>query len=155
MINERRIRLMTKLAEFEQESKDDLELVKTSFRSDYISSHLLKNLFRITLAFLIGFALWICYHMERVLEMLNVMDVTSFGIRVLVIYGIVVLIFMVVTYIVYSLHFYHHEKQFLKYQNMLQRLVNEYEIEDTQTVRKVRRMRRENGGRHNGSINRI
>lgn len=157
-MNERRVRLMTKLAEFEQDNKVDLDRVKTCYRSDYISVHLLKNLFRITLAFLIGFALWICYNFDTVLEMLNRMDIVGFGFRILFIYGIIAVLFLAVTYIIYSYRFYHNEKQFVKYQSMLNRLLTEYDRETGKNIRRSgherrrERDRKEHGGRKDDSI---
>lgn len=149
MISEKRIKLMTKLAEFEQDKGADIELVRTHYRSDYISVHLLKNLLRITVAFIVGFALWACYNAEKVLEMLNTMDIVGFGIRLLVIYGITIVISMILSYILYTMRFYQNEKQFQDYKNMLQQLISEYDLEKGVERPRSSRRRRERGGRGN------
>ena len=67
MMNEKRIRLMTKLADFEQHNGEMLYKAGTYYCSDYVSAQMMKNLFRITAAYLIGLGLWACYRLDWLL----------------------------------------------------------------------------------------
>ena len=56
-MSEKRIRMMTKLADFEQRNRKLLQNAGEYYRGDFIGIRLLKNLFRITAAYLLGAAL--------------------------------------------------------------------------------------------------
>ena len=68
MLNEDKIRLMTKAAVFEAgEGKKALAMNKY-FRGDYISINLIASWISYTIAFAIGVAAWAFYHMEDLME---------------------------------------------------------------------------------------
>lgn len=158
MINEKRVRLMTKLADFEENHELDIEDVRTYYRSDYIGSHLIKNFFRGTAAFLIGTVLWAAYSFEAILNRLSTMDVVGLGMQVLIWYAVLMVVFLGITYGVFTVSFYRKEKKLQRYRLMLQRLVEEYDREQIGSSpdesRRVRRERRERGGRRHGDDSR-
>ena len=148
MINEKRIRMMTKLANFEQQNYPLVKDAKTYYRSDYIGVHLLKNLLRISLVYFIGLGLWACYHIDDLMVKINTMDIMGIGRNMLIFYGVVVGVYLIITYIIYSIKFYKAEKKLQTYRNMLDRLVMEYENETG-----GRRRRERQRGRLGGTVN--
>ena len=151
-MNEKRIRMMTKLADFEQKNHSVLRNAEDYYRSDYIGIHLFKNLIRITLAYLIGAGLWACYHMESLMKKLNTMDIRETGIKLLISYGVITVLFLLLTYIIYAVRFYLAERKLQTYRNMLERLIMEYDREEPESVRKSsREKRRKQGGTDNDS----
>ena len=68
MVNNEKIRLMTKLAVYENaEGKDDMR-VANYFRSDYIRHEILKTILAVTLGTIILVAVVLCYQMEYLLD---------------------------------------------------------------------------------------
>ena len=60
MLNEKRIRLMTKAAEFEQKEGREAFRINDYFREDYVTFHMVKAWIRGTAAWLILAVLWMC-----------------------------------------------------------------------------------------------
>lgn len=144
---------MTKLAHFEQKNRNFLRDAENYYRSDYIGIHLLKNLIRITLAYFIGAGLWACYHMDSLLKKLNTMDIRETGMRLVISYGIIAVLFLMLTYVIYAVRFYRMEKKLLSYRNMLERLIMEYDREKPERLRRnSREKHRSQGGMDDDSI---
>ncbi len=86
MLNEERIILMTKMASYEEnEGKKNMSIGKY-FRSDYIAIQVLKAVISATIAFGIGFALFIFYDFEVFMQDIYKMDLITFARNVLVCY---------------------------------------------------------------------
>lgn len=147
-MNKKRIRLMAQLAIFETENEEMLRQAGTSYRSDYIGMHLLKNLCRGILAFLLGFLLWFFANSEAVLEKLNRMEVQGLILSALVAFGITIALFLALTYLVYSIRFFQSEKKLSSYRLMLERLESEYKEEEAM----IRPRRRRDSGRRRRGI---
>lgn len=130
-MNEKRVRLMTKLAAFEEEHHGMIRQAGTYYRSDFVGVNLLKNILRGTAAFFIGLALWACYHSEELMEKLNTMDVMGLGRQILIAYGVLMILFLALSYVIYSIRFFQCEKKLQSYRLMLERLGKEYEQEET------------------------
>lgn len=150
-MNEKRIRMMTKLADFEQRNREDLYRAGNYYRSDYIGIQLLKNLLRITLAYFIGAVLWACCHMDGLMKKLNTMDVRGTGMKLLIFYGVTAALFLLLTYLICTVRFYRSEKKLQIYRNMLEHLLLEYDREEPEESRSSRREHRKQGGRDNDS----
>ena len=61
MVNEERIKLMTRMAAYEKEGHKKNKIIVSFFRSDYISMQMLKSVIATTIAFGIMFGLYILY----------------------------------------------------------------------------------------------
>lgn len=145
MVNEKRVKLMTEIAIFEQKNKTELYKVQSYFRSDYIGAHLIKNGIRITVAFIIGLLAWVCLNMDTLVKDITNMDIGAFVFRILFAYLIVLCIFLVITYAIFAVRYSASRAELEKYQYLLRKLEKEYENEDRQTVKKMG-----TGGKHNG-----
>ena len=139
-MNEKRIRMMIKLADFEKRNHKELRNAETYYRSDYIGIHLLKNLIQITIAFLIGAGLWACYYAEPLMKKLNKMDIRGTGVKLLIAYIVTVTLFLALNYVIHTVRFYLAERKLQTWRNMLDRLVLEY---DAETPHRMERRGRE------------
>ena len=100
MLNEERIILMTRMASYEcGEGKKN---VKTGnyFRSDYIAVQILKSVVCATIAYALMLALYIFYDFEVFMQDLYKIDLIAFARSVLNYYGLTVLVYCVLTYVV-------------------------------------------------------
>ena len=64
MVNEERIKLMTRMAAYEKEGHKKNKLIVSFFKSDYISMQMLKSVISSTIAFIIMFVLYVLYDFE-------------------------------------------------------------------------------------------
>ena len=127
MLNEERIILMTKLASYESgEGKRNAE-IGGYFRSDYIGMQVIKSIISATIAFFIAFGLYILYDFENFMLDIYKMDLFVFAKNILIIYGVVVVGYAVLTYIIYSVRYNRVKKNLKIYYNNLKKLSSLYE----------------------------
>ncbi|MDO4521898.1 MAG: hypothetical protein Q4B57_01985 [Eubacteriales bacterium] len=130
MLNEQRIYLMTRLAIFEKEHKDQLYGIETYFRSDYIGRHMIKNGFRITIAYLLMLLGWGLYNVETLILDITKIDVMALVSRILFLYAALLAVFLVVTYILQTIRYARARQDLYEYRELLQQLERLYEEED-------------------------
>lgn len=100
MVNEDRIKLMTRMAAYEKEEHKKNKTIVSFFRSDYISMQMLKSVISTTIAFAIMFGLYVLYDFEVFMKEIYKMDLFEFAKNVIIIYVIFVGIISVITYVV-------------------------------------------------------
>lgn len=119
MLNEERVILMTRMASYEHgEGKKNVK-IGSYFRGDYIAVQVLKSVISATIAYALVFALYIFYDFEVFMQDLYKIDLIVFAKNVLLYYGIVVVGYGILTYVV-STYRYAKAKNNLKlyYQNL-------------------------------------
>ena len=130
MVNEDRIKLMTRMAAYEKEEHKTNKTIVSFFRSDYISMQMLKTVISTTVAFAIMFGLYVLYDFEVFMKDIYRMDMFEFAKSVIIIYGIFLGIVLLITYIV-SLYRYNRALQETKlYYANLKRLSRIYGEEE-------------------------
>ena len=126
MLNEERIILMTKMASYEErEGKKNVAIGKY-FRGDYIAIQINKKGFCATIAFVIVFALYILYDFENFMLDLYKMDLISFAQNILIYYGVTVVIYGVISYLIYSYRYAKAKKSLKCYYHNLKKLNSLY-----------------------------
>ena len=110
MVNEDRIKLMTRMAAYEKEEHKKNKTIVSFFKSDYISLQMLKSSVFTTIAYGILFALYILYDFEIFMKDIYQMDIFGFGKSVIIVYLIFIGIILVITYVV-SLYQYNRALQ--------------------------------------------
>ena len=115
MLNEDKIRLMTKAAVFEAgEGKKALAMNKY-FRGDYISINLIASWISYTIAFAIGVAAWAFYHMEDLMENINTMDLPALGKHFVFLYLGLLAVYQVINYVIYHIRYQKNRKIFTRW----------------------------------------
>lgn len=102
MLNEERIKLMTKMAAYEEHEEKKNLAIGSYFRSDYISLQVIKSIISATLAFVIGFGVFIFYDFEVFMQDIYKVDLLELGKDLLTSYLIFMGIYAVIAYIVYT-----------------------------------------------------
>ncbi len=105
MLDEEKIRLMTKLSVYEErEGKNDIRL-SNYYRSDYVRYQVLKTVLCGTIAFLIVVALVVLYNTEFLIQNALVLDYKNIITYGLTIYGLVMVIYILFTILLSSIRF--------------------------------------------------
>lgn len=130
MINEEKVKLMTKAAVYEQKAGRESLKITGYFRHDYISLELLKGWFFGSLAFALLAALWGAYHMEYLLNNIHKMDLKQFGLTAVAAYVAVVGVYMCILYGVYSYRYYKARKSVNGYVHTLSKISDIYRQEE-------------------------
>lgn len=128
MLNEDKIQLMTGIALFEKKEGKDMLPAESMFRSDYVGSQMLKSFFRFTCSFLIGAMVWGLYSVDQLLSMITIDYLMQMGMRAAVFYGVGLLIYLWITYTIYSKKYDCSKKTVRVYMAKLKRLHKRYEF---------------------------
>uniref|UniRef100_UPI004055DDB5 hypothetical protein n=1 Tax=Acetatifactor sp. TaxID=1872090 RepID=UPI004055DDB5 len=126
MLNEERVILMTKMASYDQcEGKKNIK-IGNYFRSDYIAIKVLKSVFCATIAYAIIFALYIFYDFETFMQEIYKMDLLQFAKNVLFYYAVTVVVYGILSYVVYSYRYTKAKKSLKVYYQNLKKLNSLY-----------------------------
>ncbi|MDE6518252.1 MAG: hypothetical protein K2L18_10465 [Acetatifactor sp.] len=126
MLNEERVILMTKMASYEGgEGKKSMALGRY-FRGDYISLQLLRALFSSTIAYLLGFGLYVLYDFETLIADIYKMDLFVFAQNIVKWYAIFVVGYCVITYAVCAYRYAQAKKSLKLYYHNLKKLDSLY-----------------------------
>lgn len=102
MLSEERIRLMTKMASYEEGEGKEYMPIKQYYRKDYVSLGMIKTFITSSIAFGILFLCWVLYDMDNFTDILSNRDLTELGMFVLVIYIIFIAVYQVIALGVYN-----------------------------------------------------
>lgn len=139
MLNGEKVILMTKLALYEQnEGKKEIPISRY-FRGDYISIRMIGSFFAFTISFIIGFALWAGSNIDYLIENLTNMDLISFGRRVILVYLLLLVLYLIICYIFFAREFKKIRLNLKNYNGGLKRLhrIQQEERESTITDRGI------------------
>lgn len=129
MLNNRKIRLMTKLAIYEKEDgKEDIRLGKY-YRVDYVRYQLLKTIVAVTCGYLILVLMTILYYMEYLIAEAVKLDYAAIGRTMLGVYLVLLLAFSGIAVLGYTIKYNRSRKKLAKYYRMLKRLRTIYSDE--------------------------
>lgn len=134
MINEEKVKVMNKLAMYEQGEGRKYLPVSKYYRSDYIGLALIKNFFLVTIGYALILAGVSAYFGEYLLENIHKMDLVSLGIGIVAGYVAVLIVYSVLTYIQYSVKYYCAKKSVKKYYGDLTRLDKLYSREEKKSA---------------------
>lgn len=126
MLNEERIILMTKMASYEEgEGKKNIAIGRY-FRSDYIALQVLKGVLCATIGFGIIFGLFLLYDFEGFMQEIYKMDLIAFAQRILLYYGIFVVVYGGICYGVCAYRYAKAKKSLKHYYQNLKKLNSLY-----------------------------
>jgi len=127
MINEDKVRLMTKMASYEAGEGKKYLAVCRYFRSDYISLQLLKAILSGTLTFCIVIGMIVLYDFDTLLKDLYKIDLVQTVKDLIVVYLITVGFYVVIVYFV-AVYRYNRARQSLRtYYGNLKKLSKYYD----------------------------
>ena len=127
MINEERVILMTRMASYENGEGRGNMSIGNYFRSDYIGKEVLKAVICATISFGLCFALYLFYDFEGFMLNIYKMDLLQFVKNILILYAVVVVIYGVISYIIFSIRYKRAKKSLKKYYNNLRKLSGLYD----------------------------
>ena len=126
MLNEEKIILMTQMASYEENEGKKNMAIGRYFRSDYIAIQVLKSVVSATIAYALCLALYIFYDFENFMQDIYKMDLIAFARNILLYYGITVVVYGAVSYLICSLRYARAKKSLKCYYNNLKKLNSIY-----------------------------
>lgn len=98
MINQEKVKDMTKMAIYESRGGDKELAISAYRRKDYVAMQLLKSFICGTISYVILLVFYLFLELDRVDSLNSLAQVQSFGIGVLVLYLIFIAVFLCITY---------------------------------------------------------
>ncbi|MBQ7767156.1 MAG: hypothetical protein IJ397_09960 [Lachnospiraceae bacterium] len=129
MISEQRVKLMTRLAAYEQKEGKKNEEIGSYFRGDYISLQILKSVISATLAFLLIVGLFVLYDSELFLSDIYKIDILEYLKKLILYYFIFTGVYVLISYIIYAIRYRKAKRRLKVYFNNLKRLQILYQRE--------------------------
>ena len=129
MLNEERIKLMTKMAAYEADEGKKNVAIGNYFRGDYIGLQVIKSIISATIAFVIVFGLFVFYDFEVFMSDIYKMDLLGFGRTVITAYLVFVAFYALISYMIYTYRYAKARKSLKMYYNNLKKLAYLYDKE--------------------------
>ena len=126
MIDEERVRLMTRMASYaDKEGRANTSIV-SHFRSDYLGLQILKAIICATIAYMIVFGVHIYYDFENFMINIYKMDLLEFAVDALKKYVIFTAVYCVIVYVAFAFKYGRAQKILKRYFNNLRLLGSMY-----------------------------
>jgi hypothetical protein len=133
MLNNDKIRLMTKLAVYEnKEGKEDIRLSKY-YKTDYVRYQAIKSIISATFGYLLILVLIIAYKSEYLIKYAITLDYKTLGIYILGIYIIIIAVYGLASIVGYSIKYDLSRKKLSRYFKLLKRLSKIYNEETSES----------------------
>ncbi len=127
MVNKEKVILMTKLASYEQGEGKKVVPIANYFRTDYISSQLLRSFLAGTFAFIVIVGVMIFYNFEFIMQDIYNTDLLAFAKKVGTIYGVCMGVYLLLSYIMAAYRYSRARSSLKGYYADLKRLNKFYE----------------------------
>lgn len=129
MLNNNKIRLMTKLAVYEsKEGKEDISLSKY-YKTDYVRYQTIKSIISVTVGYALILVLIFMYKSEEIIKNAVTLDYKTVGIYILCFYIIIVAVYGLASVVGYSIKYDASRKKLGRYFKLLKRLNKIYNDE--------------------------
>lgn len=133
MLNNEKIRLMTKLALYESKTgKEDIRLSKY-YKTDYVRYQVIKSLICATLGYGLILVLIMLYKSEYLIKNAVKLDYKTIGLYLLGFYIIIIAIYGLSSMVIYSRKYDLSRKKLGRYYKLLKRLDKMYSDESSET----------------------
>lgn len=129
MLSQERIKLMTKMAAYEENEGKKYMSIGSYFRSDYMGMQVIRSVICGTMAFFLLAGLYVYYHFETMMQDIYKMDLLLLGRRVLFYYIVFIAAYSVITYVIYSFRYSRAKRSLKHYYYHLKQLAAIYDIE--------------------------
>lgn len=129
MISEQRVKLMTRLAAYEEGEGKRNEAIGSYFRGDYISLQILKSVVCATLSFALIVGLYVLYDSELFLTEIYEIDIMDYVKKIILYYAGFTAVYVIISYVIYAIRYRKAKRRLRVYFNNLRRLQILYQRE--------------------------
>lgn len=129
MLNEERIKLMTKMAIYEKREGKEMLPVGDYYKSDYVSLKMVTTGISITIAYILLVVLWGISKAEYLMANIHKIDLADLIKKIAAGYILLLLAYLLISFIVYMLKYRAAKKSLKKYYKQLKQLGELYEDE--------------------------
>lgn len=136
MINEERVKLMTKLAIYESTKGKKQLNVSKYYKRDYVRYNMFKTAVTSTIAFLILFGIYVMLNAEELVLRLNDLDIIHEAVKIGILYVVFVIAYMVIARLVFAFRYEKMKPDVVVYNHNLKKLKEMYDKEEKELKEK-------------------
>ena len=129
MLSQERIKLMTKMAAYEENEGKKYMSIGSYFRSDYMGMQVIRSVISGTLAFFLLAGLYVYYHFETMMQDIYKWICCCSGAEFCFIILYLIAAYSVITYVIYSFRYSRAKRSLKHYYYHLKQLAAIYDIE--------------------------
>ena len=130
LINEEHVKVLYQAASYDMNHQQEYQQIRRYFRSDYINREILKSIFTGTFAYMIFCAIWIIVNGEEFIEQINHIDYISVGKDIGILYCLFMLVYLLITWMIYAIRYSKEKKEYQKYGESLKKIHRMYVRDD-------------------------
>lgn len=131
MLNNDKIKLMTKLALYEEKNGKKTIPASKYYKDDYMGLKMINSAIIATLAFLLTIACVVFVNIESLVYDITTLDFVYIGRLLLVLYIVFMLVYLIVSYVVYRIKYNTIKDEIKEYDNDLKELYILYKKESS------------------------
>lgn len=130
MLDERKVKLMTRLAFYDQtQGKEDFK-ISEYYRKDYVGMHVIFSILWITLGYVCLGAIVVLAGLDQLLEKMSLTLLITLGLAAVIGYFVTVILYVIVTSHIYNKKHQDARQRVKKYNHTLTKLLKIYEKEN-------------------------
>lgn len=129
MVNNDKVRIMTKIQLFEEQEKEALK-ANRFFQRDYLGLYMIRSFFAYIVLFILIVAVLVLYHWEGLLTQTDMAVLMQLGKGLLISFVLLLIPSMVMSYIVYWFKYRKCRKKVKEHIENLKQLNNFYQMQD-------------------------
>lgn len=120
---------MTQLAIFEKRVGKKIFPINRYFKKDYVGGQMFRSFFGYTFCYLLFLLMWVLYKLDELLNEMSIDEILDAAKKWGVIYAAGLVLYLIVTWIVYSKRYDYAARSQTMYTSKLKHLVRRYEKE--------------------------
>lgn len=129
MLNEQRIIMMTRMAAYESGEGKKNGAIGSYFRGDYIGLQVLKSVCYATISYFLICGMYVLYHFDTIMDGIYEIDLWGLARKAALAYIIMIVVYAVISYIVYSYKYGRAKRKQRAYVGRLRQLSRIYQDE--------------------------
>ncbi len=124
MVNKRKVRLMARTSMYEKHEKNNELKMANYYKGDYVGAHMLITGVAVTIAYLLCILLLCICKFEYIINNLTKLDYNKLFSNGLIVYIVILIVYMIISYFVYSIRYSTGESGIKFYINRLKKIHN-------------------------------
>lgn len=136
MLNEEKVKLMTKLAIYESTKGKKQLNISRYYKRDYVRMNMFKTIISSTIAFFVILTLYVLINMEKLMLQLNDMDFMGLAVKLGISYVVFVGLYCIAAWIFYGKKYEKIKPDVIEYNRGLKTLREGYEKDDKDLQKK-------------------
>lgn len=128
MVSEEKVKIMTKLALYEQKEKKSIK-ASSYYKNDYVGFNMINTSLLVTICYVAILVIVGVCRMDYFMKHITEMDIWGWGRKLIILYIAIVIVYMLLAYIVYSVKYKVMQESNREYTEDLKRLSRIYKRE--------------------------